>query len=79
MSSICMLADDYLILRDFWPYGIIFTNVCVVINIVMALLLRDLWPYVFYLYVGWLILRDFGPYWVLFMTVFVALHFFRRS
>jgi uncharacterized YccA/Bax inhibitor family protein len=33
-----------LLLRDFGPNGIIFTNVCVVITVSMAMLLRDFGP-----------------------------------
>jgi uncharacterized YccA/Bax inhibitor family protein len=35
------LVGDHLLLRDFEPYGIIFMNVCVVINVAMVMLLRD--------------------------------------
>jgi hypothetical protein len=39
------LVDDKLLLRDFWPYGIIFMNVCVVITVAILMLLRDFGPY----------------------------------
>jgi hypothetical protein len=42
---------DYLLFRDFGPYGIIFMNVCVVTTVAMVLLLRNFGPYTFYLYV----------------------------
>jgi hypothetical protein len=39
------LDGDYLLLRDFGPYEIIFMNVCVVITVTMVMLLRDFRPY----------------------------------
>jgi hypothetical protein len=36
---------DYLLLRDFGPYGIIFMNVRVVITVAMVMLLREFGPY----------------------------------
>jgi uncharacterized YccA/Bax inhibitor family protein len=36
---------DYLLLRDFGPYGIIFMNVCIVITVAMVMLLRDFGPH----------------------------------
>jgi hypothetical protein len=44
MSSVCMLVGDHLLLRDFGPYVMILTNVCVVITVAMALLLRQVAP-----------------------------------
>jgi hypothetical protein len=38
------LIVDYLLLRDFGPYGIKFMNVCVVITVAMVMLLRDFGP-----------------------------------
>jgi uncharacterized YccA/Bax inhibitor family protein len=39
---VAWLVGDHLLLRDFGPYGIIFTNMCVVITVAMVILLRDL-------------------------------------
>jgi hypothetical protein len=38
------LVGDYLLLRDFRPYGGVFMNVCVVIAVAMVILLRDAGP-----------------------------------
>jgi hypothetical protein len=40
-----VLVGDYLPLRDFEPYGIIFMNVCDIITVAMVILLRDFGPY----------------------------------
>jgi hypothetical protein len=47
-TEICLrgkrvLVGDHLLLRDFWSYGVIFMNVCVVTTVVNIMLLRDFW------------------------------------
>jgi hypothetical protein len=37
-------TGDHLLLRDSGPYEIIFTNICAVITVAMAMLLRDFRP-----------------------------------
>jgi uncharacterized YccA/Bax inhibitor family protein len=47
-NKLCWLLAwlvDYLLLRDFGPYGIIFMNVCVVITVAIVMLLRDFGTY----------------------------------
>jgi hypothetical protein len=44
-SLVYLLVADYLLSRDFWPNGIIFLNVDVVITVAMVMLLRDCGPY----------------------------------
>jgi hypothetical protein len=45
-----------MLFRNFGTYGIIFTNVCVVITVAVVMLLRDFGPYVVCLYVGWIVI-----------------------
>jgi hypothetical protein len=51
------MVGDRLLFRDFDPFEITFTSVCMcfVVIITVVTLLRDFGPYVFYLYVGWLV------------------------
>jgi hypothetical protein len=39
------LVGDHSLLSEFEPYGIKFTNVCVVITVAMVMLLSDFGPY----------------------------------
>jgi hypothetical protein len=41
VSSFAGWLVDHLVLRNFGPYGVIFMNVCVVINVAVVMLLRD--------------------------------------
>jgi hypothetical protein len=42
---VAWLVVDYLLLRNLWPCGIIFINVCVVVTVAMDMMLRDSRPY----------------------------------
>jgi hypothetical protein len=41
----CYVVCGHVLLRDFWPYEIIFMNLCVVITVAMAMLLKDFGSY----------------------------------
>jgi hypothetical protein len=77
-----VIAVAVVMLRNFGPYKVIFTNVRVLITVAIVILLRDLGLYepisVNYVVIAGnmvILLRDFGPSEIIFMTVFTTLGF----
>jgi hypothetical protein len=63
-SFVGWLVGHHLLLRDFWPYGLIFMNVCFVITVAMVMLQRHFGSYVFCLH-GWgsFVVKIFWTLW----------------
>jgi hypothetical protein len=67
------LVGNYLLLRDFGPYGIIFMNVCVVITVAMVMQLKGFQPYGIIYCCVCPVLEIFATFFMVFTSIYTII------